>query len=96
MIRPVMRADLLDSWVGIADQAAPQTLRVFPNPVTSGTVQVEVLAPGPWFLFDAYGRQLRHGQWMAPGIHSLDVTGLARGTYILTTTEGQFARFMVD
>ena len=96
MIRPVMRADLLDSWVGIADQAAPQTLRVFPNPVTSGTVQVKVLAPGPWFLFDAYGRQLRHGQWMAPGIHSLDVTGLARGTYILTTTEGQFARFMVD
>ena len=91
-----MRADLLDSWVGIADQDVPQTLRVFPNPVTAGTMQVEVLAPGMWCLFDAYGRQLRNGQWMAPGTQSLDVAGLASGTYILTTAEGQFARFMVD
>lgn len=96
MIRPVMRADLLDSWVGTTDQDVPKTLRVFPNPVTSGTVKVEVLMPGPWFLFDAYGRQLRNGHLMVPGAHSLDVAGLARGTYIFTTAEGQFARFMID
>jgi len=96
MIRPVMRADLQDSWVGISDAAAPRSLHVFPNPVSQGVVQVEVHAASAWSLFDAYGRQVDSGQWAGAGVHSLDVTGWARGTYILTTEDGRFARFMID
>ena len=40
--------------------------------------------------------KLRHGQWLAAGIHSIEVMGWARGTYILTTEDGNFARFMID
>ena len=96
MIRPVMRADLEDSWVGVSDASAPRSLHVFPNPVSQGVVQVEVNAACAWHLFDAYGRQVNAGQWVGAGTHRLDVSGLASGTYILTTAEGQFARFMID
>ena len=96
MIRPVMRADLEDSWVGVSDASAPRSLHVFPNPVSQGVVLVEVNAASTWHLFDAYGRQVDAGQWMGAGVYSLDVSSLASGTYILTTAEGQFARFMID
>ena len=69
---------------------------MFPNPVSQGVVEVEVNAASTWHLFDAYGRQVDAGQWMGAGVYSLDVSSLASGTYILTTAEGQFARFMID
>jgi hypothetical protein len=96
MIRPIMRADLQDSWVGMATPDAMPSLRVYPNPASQGFVQVEVKAASAWCLFDAYGRQVDAGQWMGAGMHQLDVSGLASGTYILTTVEGQFARFMIN
>ena len=96
MIRPVMRADLQDSWVGIWEDEPYRSMRVFPNPVSHGMVQVEVNAATSWRLFDAYGRQVDSGQWLAAGIHSIEVMGWARGTYILTTEDGNFARFMID
>jgi hypothetical protein len=96
MIRPVMRAGLQDSWVGIATAEALPQLRVYPNPTSQGFVQVEVNAASAWRMFDAYGRQVDSGQWAGAGTQRLDVSDLASGTYILTTAQGQFSRFMID
>ena len=96
MIRPVMRADLTDSWVGFVEVPTSQDLRVFPNPVKNGMLQVEVDDACLWRLFDSFGRQLLSGNWQAPGIYSLDITRLAPGTYLLTTAEGECTRFIVE
>ncbi len=96
MIRPVMRADLTDSWVGFVEVPTSQDLRVFPNPVKNGMLQVEVDDACLWRLFDSFGRQLLFGNWQAPGIYSLDITRLAPGTYLLTTAEGECTRFIVE
>ena len=96
MIRPVLRADLEDSWVGVSEPEPVRSLRVYPNPVSNGVVQVEVNEVSSWRLFDVFGRQVDAGRWVATGVHSLDASGLASGTYILTTEQGQFARFIID
>ncbi|MBN30773.1 MAG: hypothetical protein CL845_02060 [Crocinitomicaceae bacterium] len=96
MIRPIMRADLTDSWVGFVEVPTSQDLRVFPNPVKNGMLQVEVDDACLWRLFDSFGRQLLSGNWQAPGIYSLDITRLAPGTYLLTTAEGECTRFIVE
>ncbi len=96
MIRPVMRADLTDSWVGFVEVPTSQDLRVFPNPVKNGMLQVEVDDACLWRLFDSFGRQLLSGNWQAPGIYSLDIARLAPGTYLLTTAEGECTRFIVE
>ena len=96
MIRPVLRADLQDSWVGIEDAVVPQTLCISPNPVSNGTLRVHVDAVSQWFLFDATGRQLLTGEWTTLGDHNLDLLGLNSGTYILATAEGKYARFIVE
>ena len=96
MIRPVLRADVQDSWVGTGDSPSRAALHVYPNPVSGAVLQVQVDAASDWTVFDAFGRQLLGGRWNASGMHSMDVSGLASGTYLLTTTQGRFVRFIVN
>lgn len=96
MIRPVLRADVQDSWVGTGDSPSRAALHVYPNPVSGAVLQVQVDAASDWTVFDAFGRQLLAGRWNASGMHSMDVSGLASGTYLLTTTQGRFVRFIVN
>lgn len=96
MIRPVLRADVQDSWVGTGDSPSRAALHVYPNPVSGAVLQVQVDAASDWTVFDAFGRQLLAGRWNASGMHSMDVSCLASGTYLLTTTQGRFVRFIVN
>ena len=98
MIRPVMRADLENSWVNVGEQSSPlpSALKVFPNPTTAGVVHVETEQASDWSLFDNNGRCVQQGQWPGPGIHSVDVSRAMPGLYILVTASGQHARIVIE
>ena len=98
MIRPVMRADLENSWVAVAEQdvVVPHALKVFPNPTTTGFVYVETEQALDWELYDNSGRRVQHGRWPNGGLHQVDVSRAAPGLYMLVTNAGQYTRIVID
>lgn len=98
MIRPVMRADLENSWVQVAEQPSPPpgALKVFPNPTTAGFVYVETERASDWELYDNNGRRVQQGRWPNAGLHQVDVSRAAPGLYMLVASSGQYARIVID
>lgn len=59
-------------------------LRVFPNPVQHGCLNVLMREPALVSIVDATGRPVL-SKWMNTGIQPIDVSSLANGTYFLKT-----------
>lgn len=77
---------------GISDeQGSEATVSVYPNPATS-QVTISGFAPDePLIVFDPTGRTIRR---VAPGTTTMDVSGLAAGTYVLRSEQtARFVRF---
>ena len=96
MIRPVLRAGMADSWVAVNEGQEPGAFQVFPNPVTQGELNIQVVSAANWTLYDATGRVALQGAWTQPGLHSINLTGAPRGTYILADEMGRRARILVQ
>ena len=95
-----VRANLMkrvhDYFEGLVnnEEAAPlaKTVRVFPNPVLGGNLNVEVdLESGNQLqlvLTDATGRTVRNVEINSNGLSAIDVSGLSTGTYFLKEANG--------
>jgi Secretion system C-terminal sorting domain len=57
-------------------------LKVFPNPILDGKVNVLLKEPAQVRLFDAAGRQVL-SQWLAAGLQAIDVSRYSSGTYFI-------------
>jgi hypothetical protein len=57
-------------------------LKVFPNPVQDGKLNVVLKEAGPVRIFDAAGRQV-FSQIYAAGLHSVDISNLSIGVYTI-------------
>ena len=57
-------------------------LKVFPNPILDGKVNVLLKEPAQVRLFDAAGRQVLC-QWLAAGLQAIDVSRYSTGTYFI-------------
>jgi hypothetical protein len=96
MIRPVLRAGMADSWVTVNEGQEPGAFQVFPNPVTQGELNIQVVSAANWTLYDATGRVAQQGAWTQPGLHTINLTAAPRGTYILADEMGRRARILVQ
>ncbi|MBK9420742.1 MAG: T9SS type A sorting domain-containing protein [Flavobacteriales bacterium] len=96
----------LVSAVGIGESRAQKgTLLAFPNPVTNGQAQFMVDVPeqnGTLRVLNLSGQQMMEQQWTGLNglvTKSLDVSGLARGMYILrfdSPNSGTTGKLMID
>lgn len=57
-------------------------LKVFPNPVQDGKLNVILKDPAQVKLFDAMGRQV-FSKWVGAGLQTMEVSGLSNGVYFI-------------
>lgn len=57
-------------------------LKVFPNPVQGGKINVVLKEPAQVRLFDANGRQVS-SRWFAAGLQTIDVSAFTKGIYFI-------------
>jgi hypothetical protein len=57
-------------------------LKVFPNPVQGGEINVVLKEPAQVRIFDANGRQVA-SRWLAAGLQTIDVSAFKKGIYFI-------------
>ena len=98
MIRPVLRANKQETWTDVAwtGNPHPQQLHSYPNPISNGTVQVEIPDAGGWTLYNNSGQVLQSGFWPAPGTYRISLESLSAGMYLLRSDSGQSVRLLLE
>lgn len=97
MIRPVLRAGKTETWSSIPEwNTGKKDLLVYPNPSGQGTIQVSVDSPGNWTCWNGQAQLVAHGQWTAPGLHSISTVNWTPGMYVIRHGNGFLARVMIQ
>lgn len=80
---------IVGSSVGVADQAANESVSMYPSPFTDGfTIDLSGVEPGSTLLIlDAAGREVRRVAGLSSGPHYIAREGLASGRYSVVRVE---------
>lgn len=81
------------SPISIVNRKAANGIIIYPNPVTDGTLNIEVKKEVTVYLYSAVGSQLMI-KTLIPGKHAINVSTLPKGTYFIRTT-GQSESFII-
>jgi hypothetical protein len=81
------------SAISIVNRKAANGIFIYPNPVTGGTLNIEVKKEVIVYLYSAVGSQLMV-KTLTAGKHAINVSTLPKGTYFIRTT-GQPESFII-